>query len=369
MGREFVPSPWVPALLLVPCNPYSQLSLMVRRWSITLNFPISLIAKRKYNLIQDAISCVLLLYTTENKLTVYLHSECKAMSCLRHISRIGLRPSLVTARCKSDALATVKPTNVRRIVDELNPVPNYEYAFTESYPVPGVDYGPPPTAETGVHAITGETVRFPYFHKHEAHMDHSLTIKDMVEIVDKNSEKGPLDMWLDGFQFPDLPKSEDQVYRIRGTQVGERGPFWELFQLYRDEYPAVEKAQSFWRPYATMMTETLSEELFDAMWIHFFHNPLLDSYELRRGLNIIYDLDMVPEPAVLEAMFRACRRLNEYPMTIRILEGIKNKVPKDPAIYQWLLQEIQPVMEELGIVTPDELGLHIAPEGKGPLPY
>ena len=53
----------------------------------------------------------------------------------------------------------------------------------------------------------------------------------------------------------------------------------------------------------------------------------------------------------------------------RILEGIKNKIPKDPVVYQWVLQELAPVMEELGIKTPDELGLHIAPEGKGPLPY
>lgn len=53
----------------------------------------------------------------------------------------------------------------------------------------------------------------------------------------------------------------------------------------------------------------------------------------------------------------------------RILEGIKNKIPKDPVVYQWMLQELAPVMEELGIKTPDDLGLNIAPEGKGPLPY
>jgi len=274
-----------------------------------------------------------------------------------------------TARLLSDAAVQPYGKVVPSHADQLNPIPGYEYIRTESYPVPGVEWGPPPPAKTGVHILTGETVKFPYFHKENACFNPDLTLTDMVEVIDADSEKGPIDMWLDGFQLPDLPKTAAQVYRIKGTAVGEEGPHWDFFYLYCHEFPAVSEAHHFWKAYGTIKTDYLPEEQFDAMWIHFFSNPMIDMYELRRGVNIIHDLDMIPEPKIVEAMFRCCRRLNDYPMTIRILEGIKDKIPKDPSIYQWVLQELGPCMEELGIATPDELGLHVAPEGKGPLPY
>lgn len=252
--------------------------------------------------------------------------------------------------------------------DQLNPIPGYDYTTTESHPVPGVVFRGPPPAETGIHAVTGEVVKFPYFVCKDGCYDDSVTIQDLVEVIPSDSEKGPIDIWLDGFEFPGMPKGANEVYKVKGTNVGEIGPTPDLWR-YMHDIPAVKEAYTFWRKYGTVRTDYLPEEQFDAMWMHFFNNPLLDTYELRRGVNIVHDLDMIPEPALVEQMFYACRRLNDYPMTIRILEGIKNKIPKDPVVYQWVLQELTPVMEELGIKTPDELGLHIAPEGKGPLPY
>ena len=101
--------------------------------------------------------------------------------------------------------------------------------------------------------------------------------------------------------------------------MGETGPDADMWR-YKFEIPAVNEAYLFWRKYGTLRTDNLPEEQFDAMWIHFFNNPLLDRYELRRGCNIVHDLDMIPEPYMVEQMFYACRRLNDYSMTIRWAE-------------------------------------------------
>ena len=94
----------------------------------------------------------------------------------------------------------------------------------------------------------------------------------------------------------------------------------------------------------------------------FFHLPLLirpdiDGWELRRGLNELYGHDLVPEPKIIIAMLHACRRLNDYPMTVRILESVNDKGAGSSEIYNYILNEIKPTMEELGISTPEELDL------------
>lgn len=287
------------------------------------------------------------------------------MSALRRL--LNCRHCLpINTRALSE-VAKIQPV-IPSFPDQMNPIPGYDYAKTESHPIPSATFKGPPPAETGIHAISGEVVKFPYFHCKDACYNDSVTIQDLVEVIPNSSEKGPIDIWLDGFEFPDLPKGPDEVYKVKGTNAGEVGPTADMWR-YKYEIPAVQEAYLFWRKYGTIRTDNLPEEQFDAMWVHFFNNPLLDSFELRRGCNIVHDMDMIPEPTLVEHMFRACRRLNDFPMTIRILEGIKNKIPKDPVVYQWMLQELTPIMEELGIKTPDELGLHIAPEGKGPLPY
>ncbi|EDO31660.1 predicted protein [Nematostella vectensis] len=100
-----------------------------------------------------------------------------------------------------------------------------------------------------------------------------------------------------------------------------------------------------------------SEEAFDARWEAYFSRPDIDAWELRRGLNELYGHDLVPEPKIINAMFHACRRLNDYGTTVRILEAVKDKAAGNKEIYPYILQQCKPVMEELGILTPEELGL------------
>ena len=36
-------------------------------------------------------------------------------------------------------------------------------------------------------------------------------------MIPADSEKGPIDIWLDGFEFPGLPKGPNEVYKVKGT--------------------------------------------------------------------------------------------------------------------------------------------------------
>lgn len=85
--------------------------------------------------------------------------------------------------------------------------------------------------------------------------------------------------------------------------------------------------------------------------------PDIDAWELRHGLNELYGHDLVPEPKIIVAMLHACRRLNDFPLTVRILETINDKGAGSEEIYNYILNEIKPTMEELGVSTPEELGL------------
>ena len=99
------------------------------------------------------------------------------------------------------------------------------------------------------------------------------------------------------------------------------------------------------------------------MHLYIFHpldlfiRPDIDHWELRKGLNELYGHDLVPEPKIITAMLQACRRLNDYSMTVRILEAVKDKGAGNNEIYNYILSEIKPTMEELGLSSPEELGI------------
>lgn len=102
-------------------------------------------------------------------------------------------------------------------------------------------------------------------------------------------------------------------------------------------------------------TETDSE--FDARYEAYFNRPDIDGWEARKAMNELLGMDLVPEPKIIAAGLRACRRVNDYALAIRWLEGIKDSCGnKEHEIYPYLLQEIRPTLKELGIETPEELG-------------
>jgi len=103
------------------------------------------------------------------------------------------------------------------------------------------------------------------------------------------------------------------------------------------------------------MEET--DEEFDARWVTYFSKPDIDAWELRKGMNTLIGYDLVPEPKILEAALKACRRLDDLASAIRILEAVKDKAGPHKEIYPYLIQELRPTLDELGISTPEELGI------------
>ncbi|CAH0405129.1 unnamed protein product [Chilo suppressalis] len=100
-----------------------------------------------------------------------------------------------------------------------------------------------------------------------------------------------------------------------------------------------------------------SDEEFDSRYEAFFNRKDIDGWEIRKGMNDICGMDLVPDPRIIKAALHACRRVNDYALAIRFIEACKDKCgPKVNEIYPYIIQEIKPTLTELGIDTPEELG-------------
>jgi len=116
-------------------------------------------------------------------------------------------------------------------------------------------------------------------------------------------------------------------------------------------------------------TATCQDLEFDARYVDFFNRQDLDGWELRKGMADLCAMDLVPEPSVVAAALRACRRLDDFSLTTRILEVVRVKCgAREAEIWPYMLQELAPVLEELGVSTPGELG-YDRPELALPNPY
>ncbi|PAV90634.1 hypothetical protein WR25_12203 isoform B [Diploscapter pachys] len=100
-------------------------------------------------------------------------------------------------------------------------------------------------------------------------------------------------------------------------------------------------------------------EKFDKHFIDYFNRPEIDGWEVRKALTELHDFDVVPDPKVVEAALRAIRRVNDFSLAVRFLEAIKIKCGPPKAreiVYPWIIKEVRPLLDELGISTPEELG-------------
>ncbi|KAL4401640.1 Cytochrome c oxidase subunit 6 [Malassezia pachydermatis] len=98
-------------------------------------------------------------------------------------------------------------------------------------------------------------------------------------------------------------------------------------------------------------SETFEE--FNDRYLKFFES-VEDQFEAQRGLNNAFAQDLVPSPEVIEAALRAARRVNDFPLAVRVFEGIKHKVMNENQ-YKQYLEVLKPVREELGITLKEEL--------------
>jgi len=99
-----------------------------------------------------------------------------------------------------------------------------------------------------------------------------------------------------------------------------------------------------------------TDEEFDQRYLNYFNRPDIDGWELRKGINDMHNFDLVPEPKIMIAVLKACRRVNDHSLAVRYLEAVMRKANYKKNIVDYLMQEIRPTLNELGISTPAELG-------------
>lgn len=100
---------------------------------------------------------------------------------------------------------------------------------------------------------------------------------------------------------------------------------------------------------------SLDPKKFETQWVDFFRTAP-DLFELQRGLNNCFAYDIVPSKPILEEALLASRRLNDFPTSVRILAGLRDKV-ENATQYQQYLESLKEIREKLSIPTPEELGV------------
>jgi cytochrome c oxidase subunit 5a len=56
-------------------------------------------------------------------------------------------------------------------------------------------------------------------------------------------------------------------------------------------------------------------------------------------MNDLSGMDLVPEPKIISAALKACRRVNDYALAVRYIEAVKEKCgPKVNEIYPYVLK-------------------------------
>jgi cytochrome c oxidase subunit 5a len=114
-----------------------------------------------------------------------------------------------------------------------------------------------------------------------------------------------------------------------------------------------------------------TDEEFDQRWKAYFDRPNIDGnlniirkyfqlfilgWDIRQGINHMNRLDLIPEPEIISACLQACRRVNDHSLAVRYLEAIRYKSNAiSQQVWPWIVQEIRPTLDKLGISTPDNL--------------
>ncbi|XP_048733917.2 cytochrome c oxidase subunit 5A, mitochondrial [Ostrea edulis] len=95
----------------------------------------------------------------------------------------------------------------------------------------------------------------------------------------------------------------------------------------------------------------------EGTWLQKNNYSQFDGWELRQLINYIAADDGVPEPEIIIEVLKGCRNQNDYALAIRFLEVVRLKGGKKKGvIWPYIMQEIGPTMEELGISTLKEMG-------------
>jgi len=100
-----------------------------------------------------------------------------------------------------------------------------------------------------------------------------------------------------------------------------------------------------------------TDEEFDRRFEGYFNDKEIDGWMLRKRLTDLHRMDLIPEPKLIVAALKACRRVNDYSLAVRYLEALSFKCGNNhKEIWPYIMSEIKPTMDELGISTLEEMG-------------
>nr|CAB3233217.1 cytochrome c oxidase subunit 5A, mitochondrial-like [Phallusia mammillata] len=141
--------------------------------------------------------------------------------------------------------------------------------------------------------------------------------------------------------------------------------FRSAFRLVQTTARTVQVAsRSQIKPFAVPVVRKFSDSALitpeeeNAAFIAAFENKDMDAFDFKIAYMNLHSHDAVPEPAVIQAALYACRRLNHLPFAIRVLELVRIKCESRQDIYDYLMQELQPTLDDLGLKTVEGYGLH-----------
>lgn len=95
----------------------------------------------------------------------------------------------------------------------------------------------------------------------------------------------------------------------------------------------------------------------EGTWLEKNNYAQFDGWELRQLINFVAADDGVPEPEIIIEVLKGCRNNNDYALATRFLEVVRLKGGnKMSETWPYIMQEIGPTMQELGISTLKEMG-------------
>uniref|UniRef100_A0A3Q0KPQ7 Cytochrome c oxidase subunit 5A, mitochondrial n=1 Tax=Schistosoma mansoni TaxID=6183 RepID=A0A3Q0KPQ7_SCHMA len=97
-------------------------------------------------------------------------------------------------------------------------------------------------------------------------------------------------------------------------------------------------------------------EVFKSRFVNAFDDPKIDGWWARTWMQRLHLEDAVPPPEVVISGLKACKRLNDIALAIRFVESVKFKCKVAKGAWEWMKQEIEPTMKQLGLPTLEELG-------------
>ncbi|KAE8743798.1 hypothetical protein FOCC_FOCC009574 [Frankliniella occidentalis] len=117
-------------------------------------------------------------------------------------------------------------------------------------------------------------------------------------------------------------------------------------------------------PYADSYTDAClaTDDELEAAYEKYFERLDIDGWEVRQALSDVQGLEMILEPSTMVAALHAIRRVNDYALAVRFLEAVRSRCgPQSDAAcrerYQWILRELCPTLRDLGVDTPEAMGL------------